>query len=72
MSLAFATQGWSLSLALWLHMLRSWLADDERHLVCGLSEQKKVVGKDKLHQGTLGLKGALRGGHSLVKCCGSI
>lgn len=53
-------------------MLRSWLADDKGHLVCGLSEQKKVVGKDKLHERALGLKGALRGGLSLAKCCGYI
>lgn len=61
----------SLCLALWLHMLCSWLGDDEQHLVCGFSEQKKVAGRDKLHQGASGLKGALRWGHSLAKCCGS-
>jgi len=45
--LAFAAQGWILSLALWLHTLCSWLADDKQNLVQGLSEQKKVIGRDK-------------------------
>lgn len=47
------------------------LADDKWHLGCGLLEQKKVVSRDKLHQGSLDLKGALRVGHSLTKCYGS-
>lgn len=79
LTLALGAQCWNLSQSAGTSLLlcgsicsTAALADDKWHLVCRLLEQKKVVGRDKLHQGSLGLKGALRGGHSLTKCCGSI
>lgn len=79
LALAFGAQGWNLSQSAGTALLlcgcicsTAALADDKWHLVCGLLEQKEVAGRDKLHRGSLGLKGALRVGHSLTRCCGSI
>lgn len=68
LALAFGAQAWNLSQSAGTFLLlcgsicsAAGLADDKWHLLRGLSEQKKVVGRDKLHQGSLGLKGTLSG-----------